>query len=160
MSETLFIGVDGAMAVNSATTRQQIEAVKKLECGLEGWDWDRLENEFFQPILEDRKRRMDDGELMENRPLFCAITVDGNRAVRLEFYAGQDDLELRADLRAPELAGQELPRYLDNDPYAYDPVEYLKEFYDLPEHILREIAERMNRDQKAGEPRRSHHQEE
>jgi hypothetical protein len=164
--ERILIGIDerGEKVVDSATTREQIERIKRLECALvhrgeplrwEVFDDPQNPHTLFQAIIKDRELRVDQGQLMADRPPFAVITAVGGRAVRLEYYEGHDALSLVYDLRAPELAGKELPPYLARDPYAYDPVKFLKQaFPELVERIgepllreiLREAHERLQRD--------------
>jgi hypothetical protein len=128
------IGIEGGRATDSQTTRRQIEEVKRLECALEAdgerLTWEVFDNpaeprSLFRAIEADRKRRIDERTLMADRPLFAVVTAWGRRAVRLEFYEGHDALELVYDLRAPELAGLELPAFLESDLNAYDPIAFL-----------------------------------
>lgn len=152
------IGIDerGEKVVDSATTQGQIERVKRLECALvhrgERLRWEVFDDPhtLFQAILKDREMRVDQKQFMADRPPFAVVTALGRRAVRLEYYEGHDALSLVYDLRAPELEGKELPPYLARDPYAYDPVEFLKRaFPELVEQIgepLREAHERLQRD--------------
>lgn len=138
---TLYIGFDGEKVVDSAMTQRQIDIVKALECGLtvkgEPITWKRFEDptqpSLFGYILEDRRRRVDEGTLMADRPPLAVVTVVGNRAVRLEYYEGHDELRCTWDLRAAELVGRDLPRWMEVDPHAYDPAKFLKDALGLPE---------------------------
>jgi len=150
----VFIGLNavGERAVGSYETKASIWHVKKFECALVNPDgdpatWDMFDDPkeprtIFQFVLRDRIQRIDNRRLMADRPPFAVITIHGNRAVRLEFYEGHDALELSHDLRAPELKGVKLPLFLEKDPQAYDPMEYLKSIGAVPEgteEIVREI---------------------
>lgn len=136
------IGVDdrGEMVVGRAETEAQIARVRELECALadgEALTWDDFDNPaeprtLFQAIARDRGRRIDQGTYMADRPPFAVVTVHGDRAVRLEYYEGHDALALVYDVRAPELQGKPLPRYLERDPHAYDPAAFLEEILGAP----------------------------
>src|SRR5690554_228541 len=128
------IGFDGEEVVNSLKTQRQIDEVKKLECMLvhkgTSLDWETFDNPeqsqtLFQAILRDRKCRVDEGNLMADRPQFAVITAYEGKAVRLEYYEGHDELELVYDIRAAELKGKNLPQFLESDPHAYDPAAFL-----------------------------------
>ncbi len=130
-----FVGIDGNKAVTSKETAQQIEAVKQLECSLEDEGerviWSDLDDpnedrSLFRSILADRKERIDKRVPMADRPSFCVITAVDNRAIRLEYYEGHDALELVYDMRSPELKGKELKKFLESDPQAYDPIDFLR----------------------------------
>ena len=150
----VFIGLNavGERAVGSYETKASIRHVKKFECALVTEDgdpvsWDDFDNPeekrtIFQFILGDREQRIDNKRIMADRPPFAVVTVHGNRAVRLEFYEGHDALELSYDLRAPELQNVKLPLYLESDPQAYDPMDFLKSMGVVPqgaEELIREI---------------------
>lgn len=82
---------------------------------------------------------------MADRPDFCVITAMDNKAVRLEFYEGHDALELVYDLRAKELHGKDLPKFMENDPQAYDPAAFLKEAFGLPEEFTKPLLEELHK---------------
>lgn len=113
---------DDGKVVDSSTTRNQIEAVKELECRIQQEDgskvsWDDLDDPdeprtLFQALLADRRRRVDEDTLMANRPPFCVVTEDDGAAIRLEYYEGHDALSMTYDVRAPDLEGEDLsPSY-------------------------------------------------
>jgi hypothetical protein len=165
-TKILFVGVDGETAVDSGTTRKQIDEVRKLECALAKLDgkamaWDDVDDpeeprSLLQSILADRRYRVDVGELMANRPSFAVITVVDNKAVRLEFYEGHDALELVYDLRSLELQGKDLPNFMESDPQAYDPIAFLSEhFSDIVKYFgsnesVREMLDELHK-RKAGQ---------
>jgi hypothetical protein len=165
-AKILFVGVDGEKAVDSKTTRAQIDEVRKLECALampsgKAITWDDVDDpeeprSLLQSIFADRRYRVDVGELMADRPSFAVITAIGNKAVRLEFYEGHDALELVYDLRSPELLGKELPKFMESDPQAYDPVAFLAEhFADIVKYFggnesVREMLDELHK-RKAGQ---------
>lgn len=138
-TKILFVGVDGEKVVDSKTTQAQIDAVRKLECALvkpggKVMTWNDVDDpeeprSLLQSIFADRRYRVDVGEVMADRPSFAVITAIGNKAVRLEFYEGHDALELVYDLRSLELQGKELPKFMESDPQAYDPVAFLSEYF-------------------------------
>lgn len=152
--KTLFIGADGEKTVNSATTQEQIEAVRALECTLEAENgekisWKDVDNpqeprSLFQFILGDRKIRVDQNTPMADRPAFAVITAIDNKAVRLEFYEGHDALELTYDLRAKELHKKDLPIFMKSDPNAYNPVEFLKEAFGFPEDLTKSLLDKIH----------------
>lgn len=148
--KTLFIGVNGEQVVDSATTRKQIEEIEALECALEHegskLTWKDVNDPaqprtIFQSILRDRKRRVDEHTLMADRPAFAVITTLNGMAVRLEYYEGHDALKLVFDLRARGLQGKSMPAFLDEDPHAYDPAKFLKEFMGIPEEVSKPILD-------------------
>jgi hypothetical protein len=142
-----FIGHDGERVVNSQATQDQIDTVRALRCDLvdsdeahEPLSWDDIDNpaEFrtlFQSILGDRRVRVDQHTLMADRPPFAVVTELDGAAVRLEFYEGRDELECTCDVRSRALQGKDLPRWMDADPHAYDPVAYLSEVLGVPPEI-------------------------
>ena len=149
-----FIGTDGEKVVNSKETLKQIEQVRKLNCSLQDGEtaltWNDVDNPeetrtLFQSILGDRKMRVDEKTFMADRPAFCVITEHEGAAVRLEYYEGHDALSLVYDIRAKELEGKELPKWMESDPQAYDPVKFLKEAFGLPEGITRPIIEEIHK---------------
>jgi len=157
-TEILFIGVDGEQTVNSQETLKQIEKVKSLECLLanenEKLSWTDFDNPeeprtLFQSIKGDREIRIDKKTFMADRPSFAVITVMDNKAVRLEYYEGHDALSLVYDVRAKELQGKDLPNFMDKDPQAYDPCEFLKEAFGIPEEISKPILDKAH--EKEGE---------
>ena len=135
----IIIGFDarGERAVGAGETRKQIEAVQSYACAILDADGDPLTwADFYDPdnprsvlqsLVSDRKRRIDQGKTMADRPPFAVVTVEGRRAVRFEFYEGHDALSCVHDLRAREYRGMGMSLYLDRDPQAYDPIEYLRE---------------------------------
>ncbi len=149
-----FIGADGEQVVDSIETAKQIEAVKKLSCSLQDdgniltWnDFDNPEETrtLFQSILGDRKMRVDEKTFMADRPAFCVITEHEGSAVRLEYYEGHDALSLVYDIRAKELEGKDLPKWMESDPQAYDPVKFLKEAFGMPEALTKPIIEEIHK---------------
>lgn len=145
-----FIGVDGEQVVDSVETAKQIEVVKKLNCNLQNdgnvLTWDDFDNSeesrtLFQSILGDRKIRVDEKTFMADRPAFCVITEHEGDAVRLEYYEGHDALSLVYDIRAKELTGKDLPKWMESDPQAYDPVKFLKDVFGFPEGFTKPILE-------------------
>lgn len=156
----ILIGLDavGERAVGSQETESSIRYARKFECALvsdqgEAITWDGLDNPeepltILQYVVRDRKLRIDQGKIMADRPPFAVVTIRDQRVVRLEFYEGHDALECTYDLRAPELQGVKLPRYLERDPQAYDPVEYLKSAGLVPpgtEEIIREMLREIHK---------------
>jgi len=123
-TKTFFVGFDGKQAVDSKTTQAQIEEVKKLTCALvtpldKPILWEDLDDSneprtIFQTILLDRMKRIDENTLLTGRASFAVITAEGERMVRLEYYEGHDVQELVFDLRAQELKGKDLPRFLNS----------------------------------------------
>lgn len=153
-----FVGSDGEQATNSETTLQQIEEVEKLECALlnpenqEPLTWKALNDEaetrtLFQSILVDRRQRIDEHTLMASRPSFCVITAIEGKAVRLEFYEGHDALSLVYDVRAAELIDKELPKFMESDPQAYNPAEFLEEALGIPRELSEPILKKLHEDE-------------
>ena len=134
------IGFVNDTACGSETVQKQIDEVRKLDCtslvnpediNEHVPDWNAFDNpnesrSLFQSILRDRKKRIDEKTFMADRPNFAVITAVDGKAVRLEYYEGHDALSLVYDIRSRELTGQKLPKFMESDPQAYDPVEYLK----------------------------------
>lgn len=146
MAETILIGIDarGERAVGRAETEEQIARVRGLVCALmegeEALAWEDFDNPdeprtLFRAIARDRERRIDHGLMMADRPPFAVVTTEGGRAVRLEYYEGHDALGLVYDVRARELQGVALARYLEADPHAYDPVAFLAEVLGIPQDV-------------------------
>ena len=119
------VGIGNGEIASSSQTIEQIEAVKALECTLEyegeRLDWDYFDDPeeprtLFRSILSDRRVRVDQGTSMARRPGFCVVTSMDGRAVRLDYYGGRKTVALLHDIRAGELEGVDLPRFLDKDP--------------------------------------------
>jgi hypothetical protein len=138
IDEQIVIGFEDDVACGAEETRRQIEELMQHECCLcagsadqpLGWDdlYDPDEREsVLHYVINDRLHRVDQGLESADRPPFCVATVCGGAAVRLEFYAGHDALELTGELRSPELLDSDLPPYLSEDPYHYDPIEFIRE---------------------------------
>ena len=154
-SKIFEIGFVNDRACDSETVRKQIAAVRELDCSslvnpedvnenVPSWDIFDDENEprtLFQAILKDRKRRIDENTLMADRPNFAVITAVDNKAVRLEYYEGHDALSLVYDIRSKELIGKRLKNFMESDPQAYDPVEYLKSIFPMLEGKETELKE-------------------
>jgi len=150
-----YVGIDGEKTVSSMETKKQIEQVKRLECALESEEGEALTwttfddpNEprsLFQAILQDRKERVDQGVLMADRPCFAVVTAYGHRAIRLEYYEGHDELSLVYDIRAKELRGKELPKWLERDPYAYDPAAFLEEVLGIPKEASKPVLDAVHK---------------
>lgn len=116
---------DGYKAADSETTREQIESILTLDLRVrddpdqEFPSWDAVYRDEFEgdtPILnhiiEDREMRVDDGEVMMNRPPFAIATIEGDAVVRLEYYTGHNVLEPSFDLREDPSADLD-PTYTD-----------------------------------------------
>ncbi|MEW6572950.1 MAG: hypothetical protein AB1374_04895 [Bacillota bacterium] len=82
---------------------------------------------------------------MADRPPVAVVTVIGDRAVRLEYYAGHDALELVYDVRTKELEHQDLPLWLERDPHAYDPAEFLEKTFGIPEEFSKPLLDHAHR---------------
>lgn len=123
------LGEDGYHVLDSARTRTQVEAVVRLPSALADADgpvaWEAC-REMLEHVVRDRTMRVDQNTLMADRPPGVVITVRAGRAIRLEYYAGHDSLALVHDIRAPELQGQKLQRFLARDD-EYSPEAYLAE---------------------------------
>ena len=142
-SKIFEIGFVDDRACDSETVGKQIAEVRKLDCSLlvnpeniseAVPSWDVFDNEaeprtLFQAILKDRKRRIDENTLMADRPNFAVVTAVNGQAVRLEYYEGHDALSLVYDIRSKELLGKKLKNFMESDPQAYDPIEYLKSIF-------------------------------
>jgi len=144
------VAVGGEVAVGGAQTETQIARVRELECALANEDgvltWGDFDNPeeprtLFQAIARDRDRRIDHGICMADRPPFAVVTAWGGRAVRLEYYEGHDALSLVYDIRAPELQGKILPKYMEADPHAYDPAAFLEEVLGIPKDVSGPLLE-------------------
>ena len=155
MTGIFFIGHDGEKVVNSARTLEQMAEVKKLECAMEyegkRIPWDMLDNPaepptgvpklgrrtLFQAIVSDRRLRVDQRIPMADRPPIAVVTAVAGKAVRMEFYAGHDALHLIYDLRAKELQGKPIPRWLTSDPQAYNPYRFLQSVgFPVPDELI------------------------
>jgi hypothetical protein len=132
-----YIGHDGQQVVNSAQTRRQIDQLKACRCALVSPDgrepvsWFDLDNPdeprtLLQCILGDRRIRVDQQTFMADRPPIAVATVLDGVCVRFEFYEGHDALSKTFDLRSSEWRDKELADWMDHDPQAYDPLEFLK----------------------------------
>lgn len=122
----LVIGVEGETACPSELTREQIEKAKKMyKLDLSMYDgqvinWIDIDNpdnphSLFQTIIEDRIARVDNGALMNSRPPYAVLTVVNNAVVRLEYYAGENDLRKTYDLRSQNLHNIELENHIHHD---------------------------------------------
>ena len=49
------------------------------------------------------------------------------------------------DLRSRELQGKKLPAFMDEDPQAYDPAKFLKEFMGIPEDVSKPILDEVHK---------------
>ncbi|GEM_PF-2318794 len=153
--KTHLVGFVDDRACDSKTTRQQIEEAKKYELDIYGPDgkkvtWDDIDNPneprtILRAIESDRELRIDQHNLMADRPLFAVFTISKNRIVRLEFYEGHDALEKVYDLRSKELQGKELQDYLESDPQAYDPVAFLEETFGIPKEFSKPILDKIHK---------------
>jgi len=85
--------------------------------------------------------------MMANRPSFAVITATGGKAVRLEYYEGNDALQLVFDLCSKELHGKKLPNILDEDPQAYNPAKFLEEALGIPESVSKPIIDEVHREE-------------
>ena len=113
---------------NSHGTRNQITQLSQyplllVEQGKQ-IEWQELfdpnnHRTIFQTILEDRKRRVDKGEIMCDRPPFAVVTVTENGIERVEYYEGHDRLEMLYDLRSLGFKTRKLTNYIDKDPNPY-----------------------------------------
>jgi len=149
------IGFLGDTACGSEITRKQIDQVRQLTCDLELSDgtklsWDTFNDpdesrSLFQSIIRDRELRVDKKILMADRPKFAVVTAFGNRAVRLEFYEGHDALTCTHDLRAKELHKSCMPVFMDSDPYAYDPVKFLKDEFGIPAEFSKPVIDDLHK---------------
>ena len=84
---------------NSQGTRNQITQLSQnplllVEQGKQV-DWQELFDpnnyrSIFQAILDDRERRVDQREIMCDRPPFAVVTVTENGIERVEYYEGHD----------------------------------------------------------------------
>ncbi len=149
----LYVSANGECVVDSATTIAQIEAVSSLACALtdpdsgeplEGWTWANDPDEprtLFQFILGDRRVRVDQKTFMADRPPFAVATVLDGIVIRLEMYEGHDALECTYDFRSPPLRGKELPRWMETDPQAYDPVAFLQQAFGVPPEISKPMLQ-------------------
>ncbi len=152
-TEAILIGIDdrGERAVGRAETEGQIARVRGLMCTLASDEgvaltWEDFDNPeeprtLFRAIARDRERRIDRGIMMADRPPFAVVTAEGGRAVRLEYYEGHDALGLVYDVRATELQGKSLPKYLEADPHAYDPAAFLEEALGIPKDVSGPLLE-------------------
>jgi hypothetical protein len=120
----LMIGIGEKALASASETREQIDKIKALDCGLQvggrSLNWHLFDNPrdpraLFQRILKDREMRVDWKAPLPNRPPFCVVTVMDDKAVRLEFYEGSAQLKLEYDIRSEELEGTGLPNYMKED---------------------------------------------
>lgn len=86
-------------------TEHQLEDLKKFEIDVSFDDGKRYSNgqeisnfveTLFNSIIEDRKVRINN--LMADRPPIAICTLHDDKIIRLEYYAGHDDLEKVYDL--------------------------------------------------------------
>jgi len=155
MREVRLIGFVENVACDSKETRKQINELKKYKLDLvdeksgQKITWRHLDDpdlkqSIFRAIESDRALRIDEKEIMADRPTFAAITIQDNRIVRLEFYAGHDALEKIYDFRAKELHGKKLPDYMEKDENAYDPAKFLKEHFGIDEKFSVPILKKLH----------------
>lgn len=145
-----YIGFDGERAVTSRETQAQIDAIKDLRCALvdqsEPFAWRDIDDPaeprtLFQHILGDRRLRIDQKRLMANRPPIAVATEHDGAIVRLEYYEGHDQLECTHDLRSADLAGKELPRWMEQDPQAYDPVAFMEQAFGVDPQLTKAVLQ-------------------
>jgi hypothetical protein len=113
---------------NSQGTRNQITQLRQyplllVEQGKQ-IDWQELfdpnnHRTIFQTILDDRECRVDQREIMCDRPPFAVVTVTENGIERVEYYEGHDRLEMLYDLRSHNFRTRKFPNYIDKDPQPY-----------------------------------------
>lgn len=150
MSNLILIGIKDNKIATAKETILEINKVKNYKLDVvdsfeEIVKWDDLDNyknknTIFRAIVYDRKLR-DKGEIMADRPNFCAITVEKNIIKRIEYYEGHDELNLLYDIRAKEYIGKSLERYMEKDKAGYDfdlNFIVLDETYYLNEHKFKE----------------------
>lgn len=56
-----------------------------------------------------------------------------------------DALSLVYDIRAKELEGKDLPKWMESDPQAYDPVKFLKDAFGMPEALTKPIIDEIHK---------------
>ena len=113
---------------NSEGTRNQISQLSQnplllVEQGKQV-DWQELfdpnnHRSIFQAIIDDRERRVDQREIMCDRPPFAVVTVTENGIERVEYYEGHDRLEMLYDLRSHNFRTRKISNYIDKDPQPY-----------------------------------------
>ena len=148
LSNLILIGIKNKKIATVKETILEINRVKNYKLDVvdsfgEIVKWDDLDNyknknTIFRSIVYDRKLR-DKGEIMADRPNFCAITVEKNIIKRIEYYEGHDELNLLYDIRAKEYIGKNLERYMEKDKAGYNfDLNFigLDETYYLNEHKL------------------------
>ncbi len=117
-----FVGFDRDQPVSSEETKKQIKDVKKLKCFLEDdgkkLSWDYFDNpdnpdSIFQSIIRDRIERFDKRSKMTDRPRFCVLSCEKKKAVRLEYYEGDEELKLKHDYRSASLKDEDLPDFME-----------------------------------------------
>ena len=150
--------------VDSIVTRKQIEELRKYKLNIvspetnERITWNIFDdpNEprtIMQYIIADREMRVDQKNIMADRPPFAVVYTNNDEVVRVEFYQGHDALEQQFDVRAEHLYGQDLPKYLEKDLNAYDPIEFLQntgllqtdEEREMVENMLQELHEEIDK---------------
>ena len=87
-------------------------------------DWQELfdpnnHRSIFQAILDDRERRVNQREIMCDRPPFAVVTVTENGIERVEYYEGHDRIEMLYDLRSHNFRTRKMHNYIDKDPQPY-----------------------------------------
>jgi hypothetical protein len=108
--KVILVGFENDEACDSEQTQRQIDEVIKLNCLLvdpqdhtQRITWADLNNPdegrtLFQSILTDRRIRIDEKNLMADRPPFAVLNVvkgesgEYDQVIRLEYYEGHDAL--------------------------------------------------------------------
>lgn len=136
-NEKKIIGFIDNITCSSKETQKQINEIMQYKINIvdnnEIVKWTDLYDEnntdkrvLFNSIIADRKRRVDENTALADRPRFAVCTITNGTCERIEFYEGHDRLEKTFDLRSKELSNKKLEDYLEDDEYAYDPIEFLK----------------------------------
>ncbi|WP_066638223.1 hypothetical protein [Desulfolucanica intricata] len=63
--------------------------------------WSENRRTMGNILINDRRKRIDEGAAVPGCPPLMVATVDGVEIVRLEWYEGEEKLELKYDLKHP-----------------------------------------------------------
>jgi hypothetical protein len=94
----------GHRACGADATRQQIERIAAMPILIPGMDAAWLREEM-EPIAQDRAVRIDRGVAMNCRPRFAIVWHTDDGVVRIEAYAGYNQLRQEIDYAAPGFEG-------------------------------------------------------
>ena len=150
------IGIKDDKTCSSMDTKKQIKNMKNFELDLSEENkkvtWNDIDNPeeprtILQAIIKDRELRVDKRKLMADRPPFAVFTTQWNRIIRLEFYEGHDALKKVYDIRNEHFQKINMSDYLEKDPQAYDPVEFLYKTFGLRKEFTEPLLKKIHQEE-------------